>query len=239
MDRLTCVIAHPDSGTLDDLAALAANAGFTVKGACTDRHTLSHMLSRENPMILLLHAFFPGVDCTEIDSLLRPLHLLRIPGIVFLTPEKLPTAQASRLTPAVSMPFTANELICAAQTSLDMRMSTDLLSRAEALMIRMGIPDSPARAYLTYTTCILMNDYDAFQPHMQRTLPRIAAHFDLTPRAMANAMRRLIDKAWTTGDIETQYACFGNTIDASRGKPTLTAFLATAAEILRLEKDLK
>ena len=50
-------------------------------------------------------------------------------------------------------------------------------------------------------------------------------------------MRRAVDRAWTTGNIEAQFAYFGNTIDADRGKPTLSALIATAAEGLKLSAD--
>ena len=52
-----------------------------------------------------------------------------------------------------------------------------------------------------------------------------------------DGLRRAIDAAWTTGNSDRQYAMFGNTIDARRGKPTTAALLATAAELLRQEVE--
>lgn len=54
---------------------------------------------------------------------------------------------------------------------------------------------------------------------------------------MEDGLRRAIDAAWTTGNSDRQYAMFGNTIDARRGKPTTASLLATAAELLRQEVE--
>jgi hypothetical protein len=52
-------------------------------------------------------------------------------------------------------------------------------------------------------------------------------------------MRRAVDRAFLSGDIEKQYSLFQNTIEEARGKPTLSALLARVAEILRYGEDEK
>ena len=51
-------------------------------------------------------------------------------------------------------------------------------------------------------------------------------------------VRHAIETAWLKGDMERQYALFGNTVDEKRGKPTNSEFIARVTEALRLEANL-
>ena len=45
----------------------------------------------------------------------------------------------------------------------------------------------------------------------------------------------LISVAWARGEMEVNNKVFGNTISASKGKPTNSEFIAMIADKLRLE----
>jgi len=49
------------------------------------------------------------------------------------------------------------------------------------------------------------------------------------------AIRHAIEVAWTRGSLETNNMMFGNTISATKGKPTNSEFIAMIADKLRLE----
>lgn len=65
--------------------------------------------------------------------------------------------------------------------------------------------------------------------------PDIAIEFRTTPSRVERAIRHAIEIAWSRGNAETLNSIFGYTIDAMRGKPTNSEFIAMLAERLRLQ----
>lgn len=251
MPSPTCVIAHPDAMTLSSLTTAARTAGLNVLGTAETRNALRLLLQNTRPSVVFLHALMPGVCADEANDWLDSLALPRRPAAVFLAPKSMPALQKSLLTPvsemtmaqaadfrglfpSIPLPPTPEEMKLACAAALPLPVRPRELARAEALLTHMGVEDVPARHYLAYAICLSADDADAARSLSSFILPEIARTFNIPPRRAGDAMRRAIDRAWTTGNIEAQYAFFGNTIDAEKGKPTLTALIATAAESLRL-----
>jgi len=65
--------------------------------------------------------------------------------------------------------------------------------------------------------------------------PETARLHGAKPLQIERNIRSAIETAWNKGDLERQYACFGNTVDENRGKPTNSEFIARVTEALRLE----
>ena len=80
-------------------------------------------------------------------------------------------------------------------------------------------------------------DYRCFGRLSTQVYPMIAREYGASAAAVERLMRHAIESAWLHGDIETQYTFFGNTVDASKGKPTNSEFIARITEALRLEAN--
>lgn len=63
--------------------------------------------------------------------------------------------------------------------------------------------------------------------------PTVAKMFDSTPYRIERAIRRGIESAWDRCDFDAINKYFGNTVSASRGKPTNSEFVARIANIVR------
>ena len=62
--------------------------------------------------------------------------------------------------------------------------------------------------------------------------PQLAAKFDTTASRVERAIRHLIEVTWTRGDMDVLCGYFGNTVSASRGKPTNGEFIARLANVI-------
>jgi len=62
--------------------------------------------------------------------------------------------------------------------------------------------------------------------------PEIARYHGTTPQKVERAIRYAIDTAWTRGNLKTLNQFFPHTIDAERGKPSNSAFIAKMADII-------
>ena len=63
--------------------------------------------------------------------------------------------------------------------------------------------------------------------------PQLAVEFDTTAARVERAIRHLIEVTWARGDLDTLEKYFGNTISASRGKPTNGEFIARLANVVK------
>ena len=54
-----------------------------------------------------------------------------------------------------------------------------------------------------------------------------------TPARVERAIRHLIEVTWFRGDLDILEKYFGNTVSASRGKPTNGEFIARMANVVR------
>ena len=67
--------------------------------------------------------------------------------------------------------------------------------------------------------------------------PQLAVEFDTTPARVERAIRHLIEVTWSRGDLDILEKYFGNTISASRGKPTNGEFIARMANVVKGRVD--
>jgi two-component system response regulator (stage 0 sporulation protein A) len=65
--------------------------------------------------------------------------------------------------------------------------------------------------------------------------PQIARMRDTTPSRVERAIRHAIETAWIRGDINVLNDVFGHTVDAEKGRPTNSAFIARVADKIRIE----
>ncbi|MGI6161341.1 MAG: sporulation transcription factor Spo0A [Christensenellales bacterium] len=65
--------------------------------------------------------------------------------------------------------------------------------------------------------------------------PEIAKKFNTEPSRVERAMRHAIETAWNRGPIENKNQLFGYTINAQKGKPTNSEFIAMLSDKIMIE----
>ena len=66
----------------------------------------------------------------------------------------------------------------------------------------------------------------------------VAKQFKTTPSRVERAIRHAVEVAWSRGDVEVLNSYFGFTVNAQKGKPTNSEFIAMLADKIRLRLDL-
>ena len=69
--------------------------------------------------------------------------------------------------------------------------------------------------------------------------PTVAKQFKTTPSRVERAIRHAVEVAWSRGDVEVLNSYFGFTVNAQKGKPTNSEFIAMLADKIRLRLDLE
>lgn len=89
--------------------------------------------------------------------------------------------------------------------------------------------------YLRDAIIMVVNNIDLINSITKQLYPSIAKRYNTTPSRVERAIRHAIEVAWNRGQVETIDSIFKSTINAGKGKPTNSEFIAMIADKLRLE----
>lgn len=89
--------------------------------------------------------------------------------------------------------------------------------------------------YLREAIIMVVNNINMINQITKELYPEIAYKFNTTPSRVERAIRHAIEVAWGRGDQKTVESIFGYTVNAQKGKPTNSEFIAMIADKLRLE----
>lgn len=100
-----------------------------------------------------------------------------------------------------------------------------------------GVP-AHIKGYLYLRTAILMavDNMDILNAVTKQLYPDIAKQYDTTDTRVERAIRHAIEVAWERGNIDMIHDLFGYTIQADKGKPTNSEFIAMIADKIRLDR---
>ncbi len=112
----------------------------------------------------------------------------------------------------------------------------DLESSITNIIHEVGVPAHiKGYQYIREAITLAVNDIDVINSVTKQLYPTLAKKFKTTPSRVERAIRHAIEVAWTRGSMDTNNEMFGNTISATKGKPTNSEFIAMIADKLRLE----
>lgn len=221
-------------------------AGHDVRECAADGQTVLEAVAREEPDILLLNAMLFGLDAARAARAIRLMPLTRAPAVIALFPgapeEAMQRAEREGVLCLSGVEATAEEITrrCSGMTTED-RLLPDFArpERVEAMLRALSISErSSGFRYLSAAVSLCARDQDCFFKLSRLVYPAVGRRFGARAASVERLMRHAIESAWLRGDMERQYALFGNTVDEKRGKPTNGEFIARVTEALRLEANL-
>lgn len=113
----------------------------------------------------------------------------------------------------------------------------DLNILVTQMIHEIGVP-AHIKGYLYLRTAILMavENMDVLNAVTKQLYPDIAKEHGTTDTRVERAIRHAIEVAWERGNIDMIHELFGYTIQADKGKPTNSEFIALMADRIRLDK---
>lgn len=123
-----------------------------------------------------------------------------------------------------------------AATGEESLFSGDLERDVTNILLEIGIP-AHIKGYQYIREGIIMSFYDRNMLHYitKYLYPSIAKKYKTTSTSVERTIRHAIEVAWRRGNIEVLEEVFGNTVNAEKGKPTNSEFMALLTDRLRLE----
>ena len=107
-------------------------------------------------------------------------------------------------------------------------------------LTELGIPAHyKGYRYLKDGISLVIDDVELLGRVTKVLYPVIAKRNRTSPEKVERAMRHAIETAWSRGDVEVLHRTFGYSVDANRGRPTNSSFIAKLADQIRLELRTK
>ena len=102
------------------------------------------------------------------------------------------------------------------------------------ILLELGAPDHlVGHPYVIRGILLVMENRMYINNITMILYPKLAVEFDTTPARVERAIRHLIEVTWCRGDLDILEKYFGNTVSASRGKPTNGEFIARMANVVK------
>ena len=89
--------------------------------------------------------------------------------------------------------------------------------------------------YLREGIIMAIEDVEVINQITKQLYPDLAKKYHTTASRVERAIRHAIEVAWGRGQLEIVESIFGYTVNANKGKPTNSEFIAMIADKLRLE----
>lgn len=103
------------------------------------------------------------------------------------------------------------------------------------IMRQIGVPAHiKGYQYLRTSIMLCIEDPEMLGSVTKILYPTVAKQYNTTASRVERAIRHAIEVAWDRGDVDILSSYFGYTIQAQRGKPTNSEFIAMIADKLKL-----
>ena len=103
------------------------------------------------------------------------------------------------------------------------------------IMRQIGVPAHiKGYQYLRTSIILCVNDSEMLGSVTKILYPTVAKQYGTTASRVERAIRHAIEVAWDRGDVDVLSSFFGYTIQAQRGKPTNSEFIAMIADKIKL-----
>ena len=109
-----------------------------------------------------------------------------------------------------------------------------------SIIHELGVPAGTAgHEYIRSAIMMVVGDRSITRAITKRLYPEIVVHYGITPQRAERATRYAIETGWNRGNPKAQEHYFGWTVNPETGKPTNGHFIATIADAICMEQELR
>ena len=221
--------------------------GYDVKLCKRNGEAVIEELEKEHYAAVIMDVFMPVADGMEVMEYLN-MNLSDKPFVILISAVNTNAFEEQVINAGADYYFIKPVKAEAIAKRLDMLMNwkgtrekyrrgraDDIEIVISDIMRDIGIPAHIKGYQYTRRSIKLCIDDPAMLGSVTKLLyPTVAKEFNTTPSRVERAIRHAIEVAWDRGNVEVLSSYFGYTVNAERGKPTNSEFIAMIADKLRL-----
>ena len=194
---------------------------------------------------VLLDVFMPGCDGIEVIEYIHE-NLAKPPRIFTMAAVNTPRFEEEILKSGADFhfikPFRCDvvakrieQFMSDREGTLVPMSSVGIETLVSDIMRQIGVPAHiKGYQYLRTSIILCVNDKSMLGSVTKILYPTVAKEYNTTPSRVERAIRHAIEVAWNRGDVDVLSSFFGYTIQAERGKPTNSEFIAMIADKISL-----
>ena len=246
-DRIKVLIADANETFALQLAACFKNApAFELVGVTFDGEKTVDLLRSVQPDVLILDLLLPKLDGISVlqaaQTLSKPPLGLALTG--FLTEYTAQAAEQYGVRYFMRKPCVPKAV---AERAADIVKAERLAQKpnfpsgnvevlATSMLCKLGVPAHvKGYHYLREAILMVVKDPDAIGAITKIIYPEVAKKFRSTSTRVERAIRHAIEITWERGDTELLRKFFGCSVSSICSKPTNSAFIALAADRIKLQ----
>lgn len=258
MNYVKIMMVKRDKREIEQLRDIIQSvAAYELVGICDNGQDAVRGIAEKNPDIVILDEVLPGKDVLEIAE--SVIHNKNLKNVKFILCGSKTHKQyldfiyykiADRLIlRLLDLPYddrkvreVIDDVMKAKRNDNYQNMvependSTVLEAVVTDIIHEIGVP-AHIKGYQYLRSAILMavQDMDILNSITKQLYPSIAEEYGTTSSRVERAIRHAIEVAWGRGSMDTINDLFGYTINAGKGKPTNSEFIALIADKIRLD----
>lgn len=258
MNYVKIMMVKRDKREIEQLRDIIQSvAAYELVGICDNGQDAVRGIAEKNPDIVILDEVLPGKDVLEIAE--SVIHNKNLKNVKFILCGSKTHKQyldfiyykiADRLILRIlDLPYddrkvreVIDDIMKAKRNDNYQNMvependSTVLEAVVTDIIHEIGVP-AHIKGYQYLRSAILMavQDMDILNSITKQLYPSIAEKYGTTSSRVERAIRHAIEVAWGRGSMDTINDLFGYTINAGKGKPTNSEFIALIADKIRLD----
>lgn len=260
MNYVKIMMVKRDKREIEQLRDIIQSvAAYELVGICDNGQDAVRGIAEKNPDIVILDEVLPGKDVLEIAE--SVIHNKNLKNVKFILCGSKTHKQyldfiyykiADRLILRIlDLPYddrkvreVIDDVMRAKRNDNYQNMvependSTVLEAVVTDIIHEIGVP-AHIKGYQYLRSAILMavQDMDILNSITKQLYPSIAEEYGTTSSRVERAIRHAIEVAWGRGSMDTINDLFGYTINAGKGKPTNSEFIALIADKIRLDNS--
>lgn len=251
MDRWKVMLADDNRSFLDLLASrINIEEEFEVVCTAADGEAALAGIAEHKPDIVVLDIIMPMLDGIAVQEKLNELPdkpkvvIFSALGMDYITRQALALGADAYFVKPFSLDVFIRRLRTLMGESREQqiqrskKLTNEELDRNIAeLLHKLAIaPHLKGYKYLKQAIISVINDKGMLDSITYKIYPLVAEMFDTTPTRVERAIRSSIENAWDRCRVETIEQIFGYSLDARKGKPSNSEFIAMIADRVILDK---
>ena len=243
MEQVKMIMTDLGTPTTEQCRQALAGQGFSVTVCAKDGQQVLSAIEAQNPDVVLLDAFMPGLDALSVKQCCdeKGLDHSKFFVVGSFTDDTLESElMAKGFSFYFLKPFDVQRMAqrIGAMTGRErepVHMVDDECTVTEILH-QIGVPAHiKGYQYLRDAIIMAVDNREVINSITKVLYPTIAKMNKTTPSRVERAIRHAIEVAWSRGKMDTIDDLFGYTINTGKGKPTNSEFIALISDKIRLE----
>ena len=248
---ISIIIADGDCELVaKQLLANTSRVDIKIVDKVTDGESAIESIRKYQPDVVLLDICLPVMDGLGVMETIRDSG--DCPETLFVVITSVGSQRLIRCafdlgaSFYVLKPYNSDQLVARLKQMYERKqeilaeMSADLIcipNKSMTDIIRdIGIPANiKGYQYIREGIIMAVNDVNMLNYITKLLYPSIAKKYKTTSSSVERAIRHAIEVAWNRGQIDVINDIFGYTVNAGKGKPTNSEFIALIADKLRIE----